>query len=94
MNLARRTFLRLSAGAVVLPAVTRIASAQSYPSRPITIVVPFPAGGPSDFLGRIASERLRVAFGQQVVNENVPGANGSTGVGRVARAAPDGYTLV
>ncbi|MBV8840300.1 MAG: tripartite tricarboxylate transporter substrate binding protein BugD [Alphaproteobacteria bacterium] len=94
MNFARRTFLSLSAGAVALPALMRIASAQSYPSRPIRIVVPFPAGGPSDFLGRIASERLRVAFGQQVVVENVPGANGSTGVGRVARAAPDGYTLV
>src|SRR5262249_19331623 len=84
----------LAAGAVTLPAVTRIASAQAYPSRPITIVVPFPAGGPSDFLGRIVSERLRVSFDQQVVVENVSGANGSTGVGRVARATPDGYTLV
>jgi len=94
MKIPRRKFLHLAAGAAALPAVTRIAVAQTYPSRPITIVVPFPAGGPSDFLGRIVSERLRVSFGQQVVVENVPGANGSTGVGRVARATPDGYTLV
>jgi tripartite-type tricarboxylate transporter receptor subunit TctC len=94
MKLSRRRFLHLAAGAAALPAVSRIASAQAYPSRPITLVVPFPPGGPTDLLGRMVGERLRLSFGQSVVIENVVGANGSIGVGRVARAAPDGYTLV
>jgi hypothetical protein len=94
MKLPRRQFLHLAAGAAALPAVSRIAIAQAYPSRPITIVVPFVAGGPSDLLGRMVGDRFRSSFGQPVVVENVPGANGSIGVGRVARAAPDGYTLV
>jgi tripartite-type tricarboxylate transporter receptor subunit TctC len=68
--------------------------AQAYPSRPITVVVPFPAGGPTDALARILSDRMRLTLGQPVVVENVPGAAGTIGVGRVARAAPDGYTLV
>ena len=70
------------------------ATAQIYPARAITIVAPFPAGGPSDVLARILSEPLRAALGQPVVIENVAGAGGNIGVGRVARAAPDGYTLV
>jgi tripartite-type tricarboxylate transporter receptor subunit TctC len=94
MMLPRRKFLHLVAGAAALPAVSRIASAQAYPSRPITLVVPFPPGGPTDLLGRMVGEGLRSSFGQPVVVENVVGANGSIGVGRVARAAPDGYTLV
>jgi tripartite-type tricarboxylate transporter receptor subunit TctC len=69
------------------------ASAQTYPSRPITMVVPFPAGGANDVVGRIIAERMRVSLGRPVIIENVSGANGSIGVGRVARAAPDGYTL-
>jgi tripartite-type tricarboxylate transporter receptor subunit TctC len=69
------------------------AAAQSYPSRPITMLVPFPPGGPVDTIGRIIGERMRGAFGQTVIIENVPGASGSIGVARVARAAPDGYTL-
>jgi tripartite-type tricarboxylate transporter receptor subunit TctC len=69
------------------------ASAQSYPSRPITIIVPFPPGGPVDTIGRILGDRMRAAFGQPVIIENQPGASGSIGVGRAARAAPDGYTL-
>ena len=72
----------------------RCAQAQDYPSRPITIVVPFPAGGPVDTLARFIAERMRVPLGQPIVIENVSGADGSIGVGRVARAAPDGYTLV
>jgi tripartite-type tricarboxylate transporter receptor subunit TctC len=87
----RRTFLRGAAGAALLPLIAR---AQTYPTRPITIVVPFPVGGPSDLLGRMVGDRLRSSFGQTVVIENVAGANGSIGVGRVARAAPDGYTLL
>ena len=70
------------------------AAAQVYPSRPITIVAAFPAGGPSDVLARILAEPLRAALGQPVIIENVGGAGGNIGVGRVARAAPDGYTLI
>jgi tripartite-type tricarboxylate transporter receptor subunit TctC len=70
------------------------ASAQVYPSRSITIVVPFAAGGPLDTLARIVAERMRASLGQPIVIENVSGAGGSIGTGRVARAAPDGYTLV
>jgi tripartite-type tricarboxylate transporter receptor subunit TctC len=69
------------------------ATAQTYPSRPITIVVPFAAGGPNDTLARIMAERMRASLGRPVIIENVAGANGSIGVGRVVRAAPDGYTL-
>jgi tripartite-type tricarboxylate transporter receptor subunit TctC len=69
------------------------AFAQTYPSRPITMVVPYSAGGPTDTLGRIISEHMRATLGQSLVIENVTGAGGSIGVGRVARAAPDGYTL-
>jgi tripartite-type tricarboxylate transporter receptor subunit TctC len=70
-----------------------MARAQTYPSRPITMIVPFAAGGPTDVVGRIMAERLRASLGQTVVIENVTGAGGSIAVGRVARAAPDGYTL-
>jgi tripartite-type tricarboxylate transporter receptor subunit TctC len=94
MKLARRKFLHLAAGAAALPAVSRLAWAQAYPTRPITIVVPFPAGGALDVFGRILAERMKASFGQTIIVENVAGANGSLGVGRVARAAPDGYTLV
>src|SRR5262245_3211301 len=93
MKLARRHFLHLAAGAATLPTVSRIATAQTYPSRPITIVVPYPPGGLIDALARILAESMRGALGQTVVIENIGGANGSIGVGRVARAAPDGYTL-
>lgn len=69
------------------------AAAQTYPSRPITMIAPFPAGGPSDALARILSEPMRAALGQAVVIENVAGAGGNIGVGRLARSAPDGYTV-
>src|SRR5947208_12087438 len=69
------------------------AQAQTYPSRPITLVVPFPPGGSTDAAARIMAERMRIPLGQTVVIENVGGAGGSIGVGRVARAAPDGYTF-
>ena len=68
-------------------------SAQVYPSRPITVIVPFAAGGPTDTLARIMADRMRKTLGQPVVVENTSGAAGSIGVGRVARAAPDGYTV-
>ena len=69
------------------------AMAQGYPSRPVTIIVPFAAGGPTDVIARILAQHLRTTLGQTVVVENVPGANGNIGVGRVARSSPDGYTL-
>jgi tripartite-type tricarboxylate transporter receptor subunit TctC len=69
------------------------AGAQGYPNRPITIIVPVAAGGPTDAIARIVAERMRVTLGQPVVVENVTGAAGNTGVGRVARAASDGYTI-
>jgi tripartite-type tricarboxylate transporter receptor subunit TctC len=69
------------------------ADAQVYPSRPVTVVVPYPAGGPTDTLARILAERMKTSLGQAVVVENVSGAGGSIGVGRVAQAAPDGYTV-
>ncbi len=74
-------------------ATATAALAQSYPSRPITIVVPFPAGGSIDTVARVVGERMRELLGQPMVVENVTGAGGSIGVGRVARAAPDGYTI-
>jgi len=71
-----------------------IASSQSYPSRPITLVVPFGAGGPADTIGRIVAEGMREPLGQAVVVENVAGASGTIGVGHVATAPADGYTAV
>jgi tripartite-type tricarboxylate transporter receptor subunit TctC len=94
MKLPRRDFVRLAAGVAALPVASRTAMAQAYPSRSITMVVPFAAGGPVDTLARILAERMRASLGQTVVIENVTGAGGSIGTGRVARAAPDGYTLV
>jgi len=92
-----RSALRTIVVAVVLglfqTAAPHTASAQSYPARPVTLIVPYPAGGPSDVLTRILAERLKTALGQPIVIENVTGAGGSIGVGRVARSAPDGYTL-
>jgi len=69
------------------------AGAQSFPTRPITMIVPFPAGGPSDVVPRLLSEHLRAMLGQSIIIENVSGAGGSIGMGRVARASPDGHTL-
>ena len=81
--------------AMTLALLTGIASvhAQTYPSRSITLIVPFPPGGSTDIAARIMAERMRTTLGQTVVIENVGGAGGSIGVGRVARAAPDGYTI-
>src|SRR5262245_4353703 len=93
MKLPRRQFLQLAAGAAVLPMVSHVARAQAWPARPITMIVPFPAGGATDVLARIMTERMRVRLGQPSVVENVSGGNGTIGVGRTARAAPDGYTI-
>jgi len=94
MRLSRRRLLHLAAAATTLPALPRIARAQAFPARPITLVSPFPAGGPVDTICRILGEHMHVSLGQPVLVENTAGAAGSLGVGRVARAAPDGYTLI
>src|SRR5436190_15866648 len=94
MKLPRRQFLHLAAGAVAMPVASRIAWAQTYPTRPITIIVPVGAGGAADLIARIMAERMRGSLGQPCVIENVPGANGTVGFGRAARALGDGYTLV
>jgi tripartite-type tricarboxylate transporter receptor subunit TctC len=93
LKLPRRKFLHLAAGAAALPAVSRIARAQAYPTRPISMIVPFVPGGATDVIARMLAERMRASLGQPVIIENVSGATGSIGVGRAARAAPDGYTL-
>jgi tripartite-type tricarboxylate transporter receptor subunit TctC len=93
MRFPRRTFLRLAAGAAALPALPYVAHAQTYPSRPITMVVPYLAGGPADGLARPLAERMSKALGQPVVVENIPGQSGVPGVERAVKAAPDGYTL-
>ena len=90
----RRQFLHLAAGAAALSAVSRTSRAQAYPSRPITMIVPFAPGGLTDVIGRILAEGMRTSLGQPVIIENVGGATGSIGTGQVARAALDGYTLV
>jgi tripartite-type tricarboxylate transporter receptor subunit TctC len=92
MKLPRRNFLHLAAGAAALPAVSRIARAQAYPTRPITMIVPFAPGGISDVMGRMMAEPLRAILGQPIIIENVGGAAGSIGVGRAVRAPGDGYT--
>jgi tripartite-type tricarboxylate transporter receptor subunit TctC len=93
MNLPRRQFLHL-AGAAALVAVSAPAGAQNWPTRPVTMVVPFAAGGPIDIVGRILAAHLSEHLGQQVIIENVGGAGGMTGSYRVARAFPDGYQFV
>jgi tripartite-type tricarboxylate transporter receptor subunit TctC len=93
MNVPRRRLLHLAAGAVALPVVSRVAAAESFPTHAVTLVVPFAAGGPADLVARILSEPLRTSLGQPVIVDNITGAGGSVGVGRVAHAAPDGYTL-
>jgi tripartite-type tricarboxylate transporter receptor subunit TctC len=93
MKLPRRRFLHLAAGTVALPALSRIARAQTYPTRPIVMIVPFAAGGVISVVGQIVAERMRSSLGQPIIIENVGGADGSIGVGRAARARPDGYTI-
>jgi tripartite-type tricarboxylate transporter receptor subunit TctC len=93
MKIPRRQFLRLAASAAALPAVSRIAGAQTYPSRTVTMIVPFAAGGPTDVSARIIAERMSRTLGQQIIIENVLGAGGTTGSIRAVRANPDGYTI-
>jgi tripartite-type tricarboxylate transporter receptor subunit TctC len=89
----RRQFLHLAAGAAAVPAVSRFASAQAYPTRPIRLVIPFPPGGTNDAIGRPWADRVKGFLGTVVV-ENQGGASGSVGTAAVARAQPDGYTIL
>jgi hypothetical protein len=89
----RRQFLRLAVGAAALPAVSCDPGAQSYPSRPITMIVPYAPGGSADVVARNVAERMKASLGRPVLIENVAGAGGTIGTGRVDRATPDGYTL-
>jgi tripartite-type tricarboxylate transporter receptor subunit TctC len=93
-QLDRRQILRLIAGAAALPVAPRIAWAQAYPTRPITLMVPFAAGGAFDVIARVITPRLSEILGQQVVVENVGAAAGIVGVNRVAHATPDGYSVL
>ena len=94
MKLLRRRFLHLAVGAAALPAVSRFARAQTYPSRPVRLVVTFPAGSTSDILARPMAQWLQERLGQPFVIDNRPGAGGTIGTEAVVRASPDGYTLL
>jgi tripartite-type tricarboxylate transporter receptor subunit TctC len=94
MKLPRRNFLQLAASAAALPAVPRIARAQAYPTRPVTLVAGFAAGGGVDITARLIGQWLSERLGQQFVIENRPGAGGNIGTEAVVRAPADGYTLL
>lgn len=94
MNLPRRQFLQLAAGATTLPALTHLTWAQSYPSRPVRLISGFPAGGPNDILARLIGQWLSERLGKPFLIENRPGAAGNIGTEVVVRAPPDGHTLL
>jgi len=91
MKLPRRQFLHLAAGAAALPAASRIAWAQGYPTRPVRIIVPFPAGLATDTIARLLGQQLSERLAQPFVIENRTGAGGNIGTESVVRATPDGY---
>ena len=94
VKLIRRRFLHLAAGAAALPAVARITHAETYPSRPVRIVVPFAPAGPNDIIARVLAQWLSERFGHPFVIENRPGAATNVGTEMVVNAAPDGYTVL
>src|SRR5262249_51399508 len=94
MAIVRRQFLRLAASAAVLPALSRVACAQTYPARPVRIVVGFTPGGAVDVVARLTGQWLTERLGQSFIVENRPGAANNIGTEVVVRAPPDGYTLL
>src|SRR6516164_9260406 len=94
MKLPRRRFLHLAAGAAALPVVSRIANGQTYPTRPVRLIVPFAAGGSTDIVARLVGQWLSERLGQPFVIENRPGAGSNVGTELVVRAPPNGYTLL
>jgi tripartite-type tricarboxylate transporter receptor subunit TctC len=93
MNIERRQFLKFAAACMAISTAPSSAFAQAYPSRAITLIVPFGAGGPTDVIARLFADRMSASIGRPIVVENVTGAAGTIAVGRAARATPDGYTL-
>ena len=93
MKVSRRRLLHLVAAAAAIPAVSHVAQAQAYPTRPVTMIVPFAAGGPTDVAARVVSEHMSRTLGQQLIVENVVGAGGTIGSLRAMRGRPDGYTI-
>lgn len=94
MKFPRRHILRLALGATALPAVMRTAAAESFPSRPVTVIVPFAPGALNDIVARLLSNGMSASLGQPVIVENVAGADGTIATNRVVRATPDGYTIL
>jgi tripartite-type tricarboxylate transporter receptor subunit TctC len=94
MKLLRRNILHLALGAAAVPIISRMATAQTYPARPVRIIVPFAPGGPTDVFSRIAAQKLSERLGKQFYVENLGGGGGNVGMGQGARAAPDGHTLI
>src|SRR5258706_7235257 len=94
MKLPRRRFLRLAAGAVAVPALSRVALAQTYPTRAVRVIVPFAPSGTTDIFARLAAQKLSERLGKQFYVENIPGASGNIGTGQAAKAAPDGHTIL
>ena len=94
MKLLRRQFLQLTAGAAFAPILSMAASAQTYPTRPVRVIVPYAAAGPTDILARLTAQKLSEHLGKQFYVENIGGAGGNIGMGQGARAAPDGYTVL
>ena len=93
MPLCRRRLMQFGVAGIAALTSLSVAVAQDYPSKPITMIVPYAAGGPTDTVGRVVTERMKAELGQTIVAENVGGAGGSIGLGRLARSAPDGYTI-
>ena len=94
MELPRRRFLHITAGAVLLPALSRTANAQAYPNRPVHMIVPFAPGGGTDIIARLLGQSLQDRLGQPFIIESRPGAGTNIGTEFVVRAAADGYTLL
>jgi tripartite-type tricarboxylate transporter receptor subunit TctC len=94
MDFGRRQFLSSAGAAVVAAVVPRPAAAQTYPARPVRVIVPYATGGPTDVTARLIAQKLSGTFGKQFYVENIPGASGNIGMGRAAKATPDGYTLL